>query len=96
MASYRTTPVPVAVPETLYRSLVWLDYRLAVVFSLGLPLVLLIWAAVRREGAVVRLMQIYWKVASLLLISTLLLANQRPLGFVLVLVGQLLLIGAVW
>ena len=96
MASYRTTAVPVALPETLYRSLVWLDYRLAVVFSLGLPLVLLIWAAVRREGALVRLMQIYWKVASLLLISTLLLANQRPLGFVLVLVGQLLLIGAVW
>jgi hypothetical protein len=96
MASYRTTPVPVALPETLYRSLVWLDYRLAVVFSLGLPLVLLIWAAVRREGALVRLMQIYWKVASLLMISTLLLANERPLGFVLVLVGQLLLIGAVW
>ncbi|MCP9775861.1 DUF3177 family protein [Cyanobium sp. WAJ14-Wanaka] len=83
-------------PETLYRSLVWLDYRLAVLFSVALPLVLLVWASLRREGALVRLLQIYWKVASLLLISVLLLANQRPLGFLMALVGQLLVVLAVW
>lgn len=92
MASYRT----ISVPETLYRSLVWLDYRLAVFFSVALPLVLLAWAALRREGALVRLLQIYWKVASLLLVSVLLLANQRPLGFVLVVAGEILLVLAVW
>ena len=51
MAPYRTTSVLAALPETLYRSLVWLDYRLAMLINVGLPLVLLIWAAVRREGA---------------------------------------------
>jgi hypothetical protein len=92
MAPYRT----VAVPDLLYRSLVWLDYRLAVLFSVGLPLVLLVWAAVRREGALVRLLGIYWKVASLLLITTLLLTDQRPLGFVLSPLAQLLVVVSLW
>lgn len=92
MAPYRT----VAVPDPLYRSLVWLDYRLAVLFAVGLPLVLLVWALVRREGALVRLLSLYWKVASLLLIITLLLSDRRPLGFVLSPVAQLLLVLSVW
>jgi hypothetical protein len=66
MAPYRTIRVLPALPEPLYRSLVWLDVRVAVLFSIGVPLVLLVWAAVRREGALVRLLGIYWKVASLL------------------------------
>jgi hypothetical protein len=92
MAPYRTG----AVPDPLYRSLVWLDYRLAVLFTVGVPLVLLVWAAVRREGALVRLLGIYWKVASLLLITTLLLTDQRPLGFVLSPVAQLLVVVSLW
>jgi hypothetical protein len=92
MAPYRT----VAVPESLYRSLVWLDYRLAVLFSVGLPLVLLVWAALRRQGALVRLLAIYWKVASLLLITALLLTDQRPLGFVLSPLAQLLVVVSLW
>jgi len=84
------------VPDLLYRTLVWLDYRLAVVFALGLPLVLLVWAVARREGALVRLLSIYWKVASLLGISVLLLIDARPLGYVLALVAELLVVVAVW
>lgn len=92
MAPYRT----VAVPDSLYRSLVWLDYRLAVLFSVGMPFVLLVWAALRREGALVRLLGIYWKVASLLLITTLLLTDQRPLGFLLSPLAQLLVVVSLW
>ena len=55
MAPYRTNRVLAALPEPLYRSLVWLDVRVAMLFSIGLPLVLLIWAGLRREGALVRL-----------------------------------------
>ena len=33
-----------------YRALIWLTYRLAATFALGLPLVLLAWAAIRREA----------------------------------------------
>ena len=77
-------PNPAAVPEALYRSLVWLDVRLGVLFAVALPLVLLLWAQLRREGAVLRLLGLYWKVASLLLIALLLLTDRRPVGYVLI------------
>ena len=65
--------------ELSYRTLVWLTYRLAATFALGLPLVLLVWSALRREASVLRLLTLYWKVASLMGISMLLLTDQRPL-----------------
>jgi len=51
--------------------LLWLDVRLGVLFALALPLVLLIWAALRHEKAMMRLLDLYWKVASLLLVAVL-------------------------
>jgi hypothetical protein len=85
------------VPDPLlYRTLVWLDYRLAALFAVGLPLVLLVWAALRREQALVRLLGLYWKVASLLLITVLLLTDNRPLGYLLAPLSQLLVVVAVW
>ena len=80
----------------LYRTLVWLDYRLAAVFALGLPLVLLVLSALKREQALTRLMGIYWKVASLLLITVLLLTDNRPLGYLLAVLSQLLVVISVW
>ena len=80
----------------LYRILVWLDYRLAAVFAVGLPLVLLLWAAWKQEQALVRLMGIYWKVASLLLITVLLLTDNKPLGYLLAFLAQLLVVVSVW
>ena len=80
----------------LYRTLVWLDYRLAAVFAIGLPLVLLIWATLRQEPALQRLLGIYWKVASLLLITVLVLTDNRPLGYLLAVVAQLLVVVSVW
>jgi len=85
------------VPDLLpYRTLVWLDYRLAAVFAVGLPLVLLLWAAQRQERALVRLLGIYWKVASLLLITVLLLTDNRPLGYLVAVIAQLLVVLSVW
>ncbi len=79
-----------------YRTLVWLDYRLAVVFCVALPLVLLIWALVRQEGAIVRLLTLYWKVSSLLAVTVLFLSDRRPIGYVLGVLAQLLIIASVW
>jgi hypothetical protein len=85
------------VPDpSLYRTLVWLDYRLAAVFTLGLPLVLLVWAALRQERALQRLLAIYWKVASLLLIAVLLLTDNRPLGYLLALLAHLAVVVCLW
>jgi hypothetical protein len=85
-----------AVPETLYRSLVWLDVRLGVLFGVGLPLVLLIWTLVRREQALLRLLSLYWKASSLLLIALLLLVDGRPVGYPLLVIAPLLGLGSVW
>ena len=82
--------------ELSYRALVWLTYRLAAVFALGLPSVLLIWSAVRREASMVRLLSMYWKVASLMGISMLLLTDQRPLGYVTAFLAPLLMAISVW
>ena len=84
------------VPDLPYRSLVWLTYRLGATFALGLPLVVLIWSAVRQDAVISRLMAIYWKVASLLVITLLLLTDQRPLGYVTALVAPVLMSISVW
>ena len=66
--------------ELTYRALVWLTYRLAATFAVGVPLVLLIWSAWRREPLVLRLLGIYWKVASLMAISLLAADGSAALG----------------
>ncbi len=83
-------------PDLLYRSLVWLDVRLGMFFAVGLPLMLLVWAAVRREQAILRLLGIYWKVSSLLLIALLLLTGSRPTGFLLLVMAPLLVVASLW
>ena len=82
--------------ELTYRALVWLTYRLAATFAVGVPLVLLIWSSWRREPLVLRLLGIYWKVASLMAISLLLLTDQRPLGYAMAVVAPLLMVISLW
>ncbi len=76
----------------LLRSLVWIIYRLELVFAVGLPLVLLVWAAMRQEPALVRLLNLYWKVSSLLGITVLLMAAARPMAFITATLAQLLIV----
>ncbi|MFN9645427.1 MAG: DUF3177 family protein [Cyanobacteriota bacterium] len=83
-------------PDLLYRSLVWLDVRLGLLFAVGLPLVLLGWAALRREQALLRLLGLYWKVASLMVVALLLLTNGRPMGFALLVLAPLFIVVGLW
>ena len=76
--------------------MVWLTYRLSATVALGLPLVLLVWATWRRDPVVQRLMGLYWKVASLMAISLLLLTDERPIGFVAALVAPVLMAASIW
>jgi len=63
-------------------SLVWTDYRLAVLFTVLLPLVLLLWAFIQKVEALQRLLIIYWRVASLLAITVYLLIAAFSVGFI--------------
>ena len=83
-------------PDLTTRTLVWLTYRLGAAIALGLPLVLLIWSGMKREPALMRLLGIYWKVASLLAISVLLLTDQRPIGYVTAFLAPLLMAASLW
>lgn len=80
----------------IYRTLVWLDVRLGILFAFSLPLVLVIWAAWRREPALLRLLDVYWKVASLYPIALLLLTDNRPVGFVVMLAAPLITAVSLW
>jgi len=84
------------VQDLQYRTLVWLTYRLAATFAVGLPLLLIVWATLQRQTAIVRLLSIYWKVASLLGISMLLLTDQRALGFLTLALAPILMVASVW
>lgn len=68
--------------ENLLRQLVWTDYRLAVLFTVILPLILMIWAFVRKSEAIQRLLIVYWRVASLLMITVYLMIPGWPISFV--------------
>ena len=83
-------------PDPYYRSLVWLDVRLGVLFAVGVPLVLLAWSFTRRQQALIRLMGLYWKVSSLFLIALLLLVDRRPSGYLLLLLAPLLILATLW
>ncbi len=63
-------------------SLVWTDYRLALLFTVLIPLGLLLWAFVAKADAIQKLLIIYWRVASLLAITVYLLIGALPVGFI--------------
>ncbi|KGF73816.1 hypothetical protein DO97_10455 [Neosynechococcus sphagnicola sy1] len=82
--------------ELWLRSLVWTDYRLAVLFTVTVPLVLLVWAFVRKAEAIQKLLVIYWRVASLLVITLYLMIAALPISFISALLAQILIPLGLW
>jgi hypothetical protein len=81
---------------SLLRSLVWTDYRLAVLFTVFLPLVLLIWAFVQKNEPIQHLITIYWKVASLLMITVYLMIGGFNISFITALMARVLIPISLW
>jgi hypothetical protein len=82
--------------QDLLRSLVWMDYRLAVLFTVILPLILLVWALVQRAEAMQRLLIIYWRVSSLLAITVYLMIGNLPISFVSGFLARILIPLCLW
>lgn len=78
------------------RSLVWMDYRLAIVFAVIIPFILLIWAVFKQSDVITRLMIIYWRVASLLAITVYLLVGVLPIGFASAFAARILIPLSLW
>lgn len=81
---------------SLLRSIVWTDYRLAVLFTVLLPLVLLIWAFVQKNESIQHLVTIYWKVASLLMITVYLMIGGFNMGFLAAIMARVLIPISLW
>ncbi|MBD2495439.1 DUF3177 family protein [Nostoc sp. FACHB-280] len=82
--------------DVWFRPYVWADYRLAVLFTLIIPLILLIWAFVQRAEGIQRLLMIYWRVASLLAITIYLMIAEYPVSFVSGLIARILIPISLW
>lgn len=77
-------------------TLVWTDYRLAVLLTVLVPLVLLIWGFGQKIDAITRLLVVYWRVASLLLITVYLFIGAYPVGFISGWMARLLIPVSLW
>lgn len=82
--------------SSVLRSLVWTDYRLAVLFTVLLPLALMIWAFVNKNEPIHHLFTIYWKVASLLMITVYLMIGGFQISFITALMARILMPVALW
>ncbi|GAB4139265.1 MAG: DUF3177 family protein [Cyanobacteria bacterium J069] len=80
----------------LLRSLVWTDYRLAVLFAVVLPLILLIWATVAQAESMQRLLIIYWRVSSLLAITVYLMIGDLKIAFLTSFLARILIPLGLW
>ncbi len=77
-------------------SLVWTDYRLALLVAVFIPLTLLIWSWVEKSESISALLKIYWRVAILLAITVYLLIPGWSVGFVTSLLAKILIPLSVW
>ncbi|MUG93155.1 DUF3177 family protein [Scytonema sp. UIC 10036] len=82
--------------DVWFRPLVWIDYRLAVLFTLILPIILLLWAFVQKAEAIQRLLLIYWRVASLLAITIYLMIGGFGVSFISGLIARILIPVSLW
>lgn len=73
-----------------------MDYRLALLFTVILPLILLIWAFVKRAESMQRLLIIYWRVSSLLAITVYLMIGNLPLSFISSFLARILIPIGLW
>ena len=79
-----------------FRPFVWIDYRLAVLFLVIIPLILLIWAFVQKAESIQRLLSIYWRVSSLVAITIYLMIAQYPVSFISGLIARILIPISLW
>lgn len=82
--------------ENLLKSIAWTDYRLAVLFTIFIPLVLLIWSFLEQIPSIQRLMIIYWRVASLFVFTVYLLIPLWQIGYLTSFLYRILIPISLW
>jgi hypothetical protein len=80
----------------ILRTLVWLDYRLAVLLTVFVPLTLTVWAVFKKADAITHLLMIYWRVSSLLAITVYLMIAEIRIAFLTGTFALILIPAALW
>ena len=75
---------------------IWLSFQLSIIFLIGIPVTLSIWAIKKRNKAVKKLLSIYWKISFLFFISLLLLIGKFNYALVITNIATLLMTASVW
>ena len=75
---------------------IWLSFQLSIIFLIGIPVTLSIWAIKKRNKAVNKLLSIYWKISFLFFISLLLLIGKYNYALVITNISTLLMTASVW
>lgn len=82
--------------ELWFEPLVWADYRLAVLFLVIVPAILIVWASLRQSEAIQRLLIVYWRVSSLLMVTVYLMIPAWPIAFLTGFAARLLIPISLW
>jgi Protein of unknown function (DUF3177) len=79
-----------------FQPLIWMDFRLAVIFTVLIPLILLLWAFTQKSLVIQKLLIIYWRVASLLAIAVYLAIGSVSISYLAAFVAQILIPLSLW
>ena len=75
---------------------VWISFQISIIFFVGLPFTLFLWAFKKRNKAVIKLLSIYWKISILFFISLLLLIGEYNYALVVTNISTILITISVW
>ena len=75
---------------------VWLSFQLSIIFLIGIPFTLFLWAIQKRNKAVNKLLSIYWKISLLFFISLLLMVGKYDYALLITNISTLLMTISVW
>ena len=75
---------------------IWLSFQLSIVFIIGVPITLLIWAIKKRNKAIIKLLSNYWKISILFFVSLILFIGKQDNSLLVLNLSSLLMTIAVW
>ncbi len=79
-----------------FQPLIWMDFRLAVIFTVLIPLILLLWAFAQKAPVIQKLLIIYWRVSSLLAIAVYLAIGSVSISYIASFVAQTMIPLSLW
>lgn len=82
--------------ETLLKALVWTNYKVFVLLCLIMPLILSIWGLIAKIPSIQKLLLIYWRVASLMVIAIYLFIPVWQVGYLVWFFGHIFVVISLW